>query len=45
MYIAKDEEANIQECLESIYDIVDEIIVLDTGSKDRTREIAKHLTK
>lgn len=43
--IAKDEEANIQECLESIYDIVDEIIVLDTGSKDRTREIAKSFDK
>lgn len=35
------EEENIAECLESIKDIVDEIIIVDGGSKDKTVEIAK----
>lgn len=39
--IVKDEEANLPKCLESIKDWVDEIIIVDTGSQDRTREIAK----
>ncbi len=38
--IVKNEEAYLQECLESIEDVVDEIIVVDTGSTDRTVEIA-----
>ncbi|MCX7884944.1 MAG: glycosyltransferase [Caloramator sp.] len=39
--IVKNEEENIKRCLESIYDIVDEIIIVDTGSTDRTIDIAK----
>jgi glycosyltransferase involved in cell wall biosynthesis len=38
--IVKDEEANLPACLESAADLVDEIIIVDTGSTDRTREIA-----
>jgi len=40
--IAKDEEAVIGRCLESLKDL-DEIVVLDTGSSDRTMEIAASL--
>jgi tetratricopeptide (TPR) repeat protein len=38
--IVRDEEANIAECLDSVRDLVDEIIVVDTGSTDRTPELA-----
>lgn len=39
--IAKNEEEKIAGCLESITKWVDEVIVVDGGSIDRTREIAK----
>ena len=39
--MVKNEEELLPQCLESIKDIVDEIIVVDTGSTDRTVEIAK----
>lgn len=39
--ITKDEEKNIARCINSIKDIVDEIVVVDTGSKDKTVEIAE----
>ena len=39
--ITKDEEKLIKDCLESVRELADEIIVLDTGSTDRTIEIAK----
>jgi glycosyltransferase involved in cell wall biosynthesis len=39
--IVKDEEKNLPECLESVKDVVDEIIVVDTGSIDRTANIAQ----
>jgi glycosyltransferase involved in cell wall biosynthesis len=39
--IVKNEEQNLAACLESYRDIVDEMIVVDTGSTDRTVEIAK----
>ncbi|MEN3009334.1 glycosyltransferase family 2 protein [Pseudothermotoga sp.] len=42
--IVKDEENNLPRCLESIKDFVDEIIIVDTGSKDRTVEIARRYT-
>lgn len=42
-YITKNEERNITRSLQSLADAVDEIIVVDTGSTDRTREIAKAL--
>jgi tetratricopeptide (TPR) repeat protein len=38
--IVKNEERFIERCLESIKDFVDEIVVVDTGSTDRTKEIA-----
>ncbi|MDN5331226.1 MAG: hypothetical protein PWP45_451 [Tepidanaerobacteraceae bacterium] len=41
--ITKDEEKNISRCINNVKDIVDEIIVVDTGSKDRTVEIAESL--
>jgi len=40
--IVKNEEGYLPRCLESIIDIVDEIIIVDTGSTDRTVEIAKN---
>ena len=39
--IVKDEEEYLSTCLESVKEIVDEIIVVDTGSSDRTVDIAK----
>jgi GT2 family glycosyltransferase/glycosyltransferase involved in cell wall biosynthesis/SAM-dependent methyltransferase/Flp pilus assembly protein TadD len=39
--IARDEEQNIEACLNSIRPWVDEMIVVDTGSKDRTPDIAR----
>ncbi|GAP95488.1 tetratricopeptide repeat protein [Leptolyngbya sp. NIES-2104] len=39
--IVKDEEENLPRCLSSVQGFVDEMIVLDTGSSDRTIEIAK----
>ncbi|MBE3598515.1 MAG: glycosyltransferase [Limnochordaceae bacterium] len=39
--IARDEEAFIGGCLRSLQGAVDEILVIDTGSRDRTPEIAK----
>ena len=39
--IVKDEEEMLPRCLTSVKDAVDEIIVVDTGSSDRTVEIAE----
>jgi len=39
--IVKNEAKNIGRCLKSIKDIANEIIVVDTGSADNTKEIAK----
>jgi glycosyltransferase involved in cell wall biosynthesis len=38
--IVKNEEATLERCLASAADIADEIIVVDTGSTDATRQIA-----
>lgn len=40
--IAKNEEATLPKCLSSVQGVVDEIIVLDTGSSDRTGEVARN---
>ncbi|MBI3035924.1 tetratricopeptide repeat protein [Candidatus Woesearchaeota archaeon] len=39
--ITRDEEEYIGQCLNSVKGIVDEIIVVDTGSTDKTKDIAK----
>lgn len=39
--IVKNEEAFLPQCLKSIRDVVDEIIIVDTGSTDRTVQIAE----
>ena len=39
--IALNEEAALPQCLSSVTGVVDEIILLDTGSCDRTKEIAR----
>lgn len=36
----KNEEKNIARALSSVADIADEIVIVDTGSSDRTTEIA-----
>jgi len=41
--IVKNETGNIAECIRSVKPVVDEIIVVDTGSVDNTREIAEKL--
>jgi GT2 family glycosyltransferase/Flp pilus assembly protein TadD/SAM-dependent methyltransferase len=39
--IVKNEEKHISKCLMSVKPVVDEIIVVDTGSNDRTKDIAR----
>jgi glycosyltransferase involved in cell wall biosynthesis len=39
--IVRDEEEDLHRCLESVRGVVDEMIVVDTGSADRTVEIAR----
>jgi hypothetical protein len=39
--IARDEETILPSCLESVRGLFDEIVVIDTGSHDRTAEIAR----
>ena len=42
--IVKDEEAVLGRCLDSIKSAADEIVIVDTGSTDRTKEIAADYT-
>lgn len=42
--IVKNEEKVLARCLDSIQDLMDEIIIVDTGSFDRTKEIAAKYT-
>ncbi|MDD7793623.1 glycosyltransferase [Clostridium sp. 'White wine YQ'] len=42
--IVKNEENVICRCLNSVKDIVDEIIIVDTGSFDKTKELVKSYT-
>ena len=41
--IARNEAANLPTCLGSVADLVDELIVVDTGSTDATRDVAARL--
>ena len=43
--IVKNEEAVLERCLNSVSDLVDEIVIVDTGSEDRTRDIARAFTQ
>ncbi|MBQ8885947.1 MAG: glycosyltransferase family 2 protein [Clostridia bacterium] len=42
--IVKDEESVLERCLKSVKDHVDEIVIADTGSLDKTVEIARRFT-
>lgn len=42
--IVKNEETVLTRCLDSIADLMDEIIIVDTGSTDRTKELAAKYT-
>ena len=42
--IVKNEERVLERCLQSLQGLMDEIIIVDTGSTDRTKEIAKKYT-
>lgn len=42
--IVKNEEAVLARCLDSVASLMDEIIIVDTGSTDRTKEIAAQYT-
>jgi glycosyltransferase involved in cell wall biosynthesis len=42
--IVKNEEETLASCLDSLKDVMDEIIIVDTGSLDRTKEIASFYT-
>ncbi len=39
--IARDEERMLPGCLDSVKGLVDEVVLVDTGSRDATREIAE----
>jgi tetratricopeptide (TPR) repeat protein len=39
--IVKDEAAHLSRCLSSVKDLVDEMVIVDTGSSDQTPEIAR----
>ncbi|MEC0125921.1 glycosyltransferase [Paenibacillus pabuli] len=43
--IVKNEEASLARCLESVNGIADEIVIVDTGSTDQTRQIAARYTE
>lgn len=42
--IVKNEEAILARCLDSLKGLMDEIVIVDTGSTDRTKEIAARYT-
>lgn len=44
MHDSKNEEEVLERCLNSLKGLMDEIIIVDTGSTDRTKEIAARYT-
>ena len=42
--IVKNEEMHLARCLDSVAELVEEIVIVDTGSSDRTMEIASAYT-
>lgn len=42
--IVKNEEKILARCLDSVADLMDEIIIIDTGSTDKTKEVAAKYT-
>lgn len=42
--IVKNEEAILERCLDSVADLCEEIVIVDTGSSDRTKELARKYT-
>ena len=42
--IVKNEERVLERCLSSVADLMDEIIIVDTGSSDKTKQIAARFT-
>ena len=43
--IVKNEEQILQRCLDSLAGLMDEIIIVDTGSTDATKQIAARYTE
>lgn len=43
--IVRDEEETLGRCLQSVAGVADEIVIADTGSVDRTKEIASRFTQ
>ena len=43
--IVKNEEAVLERILKPISEIMDEILIADTGSSDRTKEIAEEFSR
>lgn len=41
--LTKNEEVNIVDCLKSVSDFAKRVVIVDSGSKDRTQEIAKQM--
>lgn len=41
--ITYNEEKNIERCIQSLFGVVDEVVIIDSGSEDKTHEIASSL--
>lgn len=41
--IGRDEQDNVRQCLESCIEIIDEVVFVDTGSRDSTKDIVRSL--